>query len=103
MNVTKPVALAAFLGVSLAASALSAEPLNTDRRVHGIITAVEPGTVTICAIDGRHTITGRIDAARTRVTVNGKGASADALKVTFQARGEVGLDDVWLTVSAQSR
>jgi hypothetical protein len=81
----------------------AAEPLNTQRRVSGIITAIEPGALTICAIDGKHTITGRIDAQRTRITVNGKGATPAALKVTFPARGEVGLDDVWLTVNAEAK
>ena len=103
MTLKSPVTLAVLLGLTLSTSLLSAEPLNTDRRVHGIITAIDSASVTICAIDGRHTITGRVDAARTKITVNGKGAAHGALRITFPARGEVGLDDVWLSVSAESK
>jgi hypothetical protein len=102
MTLSKPMKIALLAGLVLSTLG-SAEPLNTDRRVHGIITASEPGTLTICAIDGKHTITGRVDSSKTRITVNGKGAGQGALKVTFPARGEVGLDDVWVAVHAEAK
>lgn len=102
MTFSKPACLAILTGLVLSTLG-SAEPLNTQRRVSGIITGLEPGTVTICAIDGKHTTTGRIDAAKTRITVNGKGAKSADLKLTFPARGEIGLDDVWLSVAADAK
>lgn len=99
---SRPMGLAILAGLVFSTLG-SAEPLNTERRVSGIITAIEPGVITICALDGKHTTTGRIDPAKTRVTVNGKGARPADLKVTFPARGAIGLDDVWLTVAAEAK
>ena len=70
MTFSKPACLAILTGLVLSTLG-SAEPLNTQRRVSGIITGLEPGTVTICAIDGKHTTTGRIDAAKTRILDDG--------------------------------
>jgi len=75
-----------------------AEPLATDRRVHGVITSVEPAQLTIAT--EKHAVTGRIDPARTRVTVNGKPGSLRDLHVTAHAKGELCLDDTWLVVDA---
>jgi hypothetical protein len=99
---SRPAKLALLAGLLLPTLG-SAEPLNTERRVSGIITAVESGAITICALDGKHTTTGRVDASKTRVTINGKGARPGDLKVTFPARGAIGLDDVWLSVAAESK
>lgn len=81
----------------LAFSLLGAgEPLATQRRVAGVITAVDPSALTIAST--QHTVTGRIDPARTRVTVQGKPGSLNDLKLTAKAKGELCLDDVWLAI-----
>jgi hypothetical protein len=70
--------------------------LSTQRHVHGVITAVEPAQVTIAT--EKRAVSGKIDPARTKVTVHGKpGALAD-LKLTAHAKGELCLDDVWLMI-----
>lgn len=98
----KLLGLAAFLVVLLPAStrvaSASGEPLSTDRRVHGVITAVEPAVLTIAT--SQRAVTGRIDPARTKVTLHGKPARIADLKVTTHAKAELCLDDVWLTIDA---
>jgi len=86
--------------VAIALSALgllgSAEPLATDRKVHGVITAIEPSTLSIRS--EKATVTGRLDPVRTKVTINGKPAKVSDLKLTEHAKGELCLDDVWLVI-----
>lgn len=72
------------------------EPLATDRHVHGVITEVAPAEVTIA--DAQRAVTGRIDPARTRITVNGHPAKLGDLKLTAHARAELCLDDVWVSI-----
>lgn len=74
------------------------EPLSTDRRVHGVITSVDPASMTIAS--AQHAVTGRIDPARTKVTLNGKAAKASDLAPSAHAKGELCLDDVWLVIDA---
>ncbi|MBS2019123.1 MAG: hypothetical protein JST00_40020 [Deltaproteobacteria bacterium] len=76
----------------------SGDPLATERHVHGVITSVEPTVLTISV--GNRTVTGRIDPARTKVTVNGKSAKATDLKPPSHAKAELCLDDVWIKVDA---
>jgi hypothetical protein len=78
------------------------QELTTERRVQGIITQVEPTVVTITGSSKREVV-GKIDPKRTKVTVNGRSALASALEVTYVARGEIGLDDVWCSIDAQAR
>mgnify|MGYP005850617127 CR=1 FL=1 len=75
-----------------------ADPLSTQRRVHGVITSVEPAALTIAT--SRKDVTGKIDPARSKVTVRGKPARIGDLKVTDHAKAELCLDDVWLTIDA---
>lgn len=83
--------------VSLAFAVLgAAEPLSTDRHVHGVITSVDPAVVTIAS--SQRNVTGKIDPARTKVTVNGKSAKLADLKITAHAKAELCLDDVWLSI-----
>lgn len=91
------LALAGCLLVSTGGKA-SNEQLSTERHVHGVITSVEPTVLTISV--GNRTITGRIDATRTKVTVNGKAAKAGDLKPPSHAKAELCLDDVWIKVDA---
>lgn len=76
----------------------SGEPLSTERHVHGVITAVEPTVLTITV--GNRTVSGRIDPARTKVTVNGKAAKATDLKPPSHAKAELCLDEVWVKIDA---
>jgi len=43
-------------------------------------------------------VTGRVDPARTHVFIDGHPARVADLKVTYAARAELALDDVWTTV-----
>ncbi len=78
------------------------EELTTERRVQGIITQVAPTVVTITGSSKREVV-GKIDPKATRITVNGRSVQASALEVTYVARGEIGLDDVWRSIDAQAR
>lgn len=73
-------------------------PLSTDRHVHGVITSVESAKVTIAST--QKSVTGKIDPARTKVTINGKAARVADLQVTAHAKAELCLDDVWLSIDA---
>src|SRR5262245_13244258 len=72
----------------------------TQRHVSGIITSVGTDSMTIALPQGNRTVTGRLDARRTHVTVNGRAAQVGDLKVTYDARAELGLDEVWISVRA---
>lgn len=91
----KRVALAAVAFALLGAG----EPLATQRKVAGVITAIEPQAITIAST--QHSVTGRIDPARTKVTVQGKPGNLADLKLTAHARGELCLDDVWLAIETR--
>jgi hypothetical protein len=72
---------------------------TTHRRVRGIITAVDDASVTIAPVRGLAIVSGRVDA-RTRIALDGKVAQASDLQISYGAKGELGLDDVWLAISA---
>lgn len=74
------------------------EPLSTSRQVHGVITSVEPAAVTIAS--SQRSVTGKIDPARTKVTLHGKPARLAELQITAHARAELCLDDVWGSIDA---
>jgi hypothetical protein len=80
----------------LSSGAADPTELSTQRRVHGVITAVAPDKFTIES--AQYTVTGRIDPNRTRVTVNGKAARIADLKVSDHAKAELCLDDVWVSI-----
>jgi hypothetical protein len=94
----KHIAIITFALVAAAPLTVSADPqpLSTDRYVHGVITSVETGALTIA--DAQHAITGRIDPARTKITVHGKPARLADLKVTEHAKAELCLDEVWVSI-----
>ena len=77
---------------------VEAEELSTDRRVHGVITSVDPASMTIAT--SQHAVSGKIDPARTKVTVNGKPGKVADLQLSAHAKGELCLDDVWLVIDA---
>ncbi len=97
--------LASLAVLALGSTAVGSEgstQLTTERRVQGIITQVEPTVVTITGSSKREVV-GRVDPKVTRITVNGHSVQASALEVTYVARGEIGLDDVWRSIDAQAR
>jgi hypothetical protein len=95
----------ALLGGTLVAALVvgTAADASTQRRVNGIITAVEAQSLTIQPHGKRNVATGRLDPARTRVTVNGHPGKLSDLQITQGAKAELGLDDVWISVRAASQ
>jgi len=75
----------------------------TDKRVSGIITAVDAASVCITTLHGGKVVTGRIDTARTKVVLDGAPAHAGDLQITYGAKAELGLDDVWSSIQATRR
>ena len=63
-----------FFGTTFYLTAAGGDPLSTERRVHGVITSVEPAVVTITSAN--RTVTGKIDPARTNSGMRASGASA---------------------------
>jgi hypothetical protein len=96
MRRLRGVSVLALLGLVAVASVAYG---TTQRRIRGIITAVDPSNVTISPIQG-HTpcITGRVDPMRTRIIVDGHPGRPADLKVTENARAELSLDEVWMTI-----
>ena len=97
----KKVGLVAIAFALLGASApvepgSDAVALSTERRVHGVITSIEPAKLTIAS--AHHVVTGKIDPARTKVTTNGKPGKLGDLQLTAHAKAELCLDDVWLVI-----
>jgi len=87
-------ATACFAVFSLCMGA--AEPLSTERLVHGVITSVDPSVVTIAST--QRSVTGKIDPARTKITLHGKPAKLSDLKVTEHAKAELCLDETWISI-----
>lgn len=95
------VAVLAGLAVMVSASVAYG---TTQRRIRGIITSVDPANVTISPLQGhRPCITGRIDPTRTRIIVDGHPGRASDLRITENARAELALDEVWMTIRVDSR
>jgi hypothetical protein len=90
------------LGVLSVLLVAGASDAATQRKVQGIITDVESGSVTITPGQGRATVTGQVDAKKTRIVLDGHSARVADLKVTYKAKGDLGLDDVWVTLVAGS-
>lgn len=88
------LATASFAVFSLCLGA--AEPLSTERLVHGVITSVDPAVVTIAST--QRSVTGKIDPARTKITLHGKPAKLSDLKVTSHAKAELCLDETWISI-----
>ena len=89
-------AFIALATVSLLAGIASSASAVTDRHIQGVITAVDATSVTI---QGKHTVTARIDS-RTKILLNGKLAKLSDLKVTYDARAEMNLDEAWADIEA---
>lgn len=74
----------------------------TQKRVQGIITAVDGANVTIAPLQSKRTISGRVDPAKTKVFIDGKPATLADLRVTHRAKADLGLDDVWAHILVDS-
>ncbi len=97
------VAMAASVDRVANGSATDA-PEATQRRVRGVITAVDPASVTISPVQAhRQCVTGRIDPTRTRILVDGHPGRPSDLHITYTVRAELSLDDVWMTIRVDSR
>jgi len=96
----RSIAVMAALGIAATASIAYG---TTQRRIRGIITSVDPTNVTISPLQAhRPCVTGRIDPIRTRVVVDGRPGRASDLRITENARAELSLDDVWMTIRVDS-
>jgi uncharacterized protein YjdB len=76
----------------------------TKSDVHGTITAIQRGTVTITittSAGGSEGITGRI-TDETEIFIDGRKAKASDLKVSYTAKGKIGLNDVWTFIRVES-
>ncbi len=91
----KKLGLAVF-AFALLGAAPPADELSTQRRVHGVITSIDPASITIAS--SQRAVSGKIDPARTKVTINGHAGTVADLKLTAHAKGELCLDDVWLVI-----
>jgi hypothetical protein len=92
----KSRALSVLVFALLSSGAADPTELSTQRRVHGVITAVAPEHFTIES--AQHAVSGRIDPARTKVTINGHPGHLSDLKISDHAKGELCLDDVWVAI-----
>ena len=86
----------AGLGAADPNAAPSAETLATKRHVAGVITAVDTQSTTIAS--AQSAVSGKIDPQRTKVTVHGKPGTLNDLKLTAHAKGDLCLEDVWLSI-----
>ena len=95
--------IAVWAAFAVVATASVAAYGTTQRRIRGIITAVDPATVTISPLQGhRPCVSGRVDPTRTRIIVDGHPGRPADLRVTENARAELSLDDVWMTIRVDS-
>ena len=69
----------------------------TCRKVAGVITQVDPSSMSL-APTGKPTVTGRIDP-RTHVAIDGQPGRVADLQVTYVAKGQLCLDDVWTQIT----
>ena len=98
------VARALFLGSFVGTAVFTQVALGTtESRFAGIITAVEPTRLTIAPMRSKEAVTGLIDGQRTKITIDGHAARPNELHITYAAKAELGLDDVWVSVAAESR
>lgn len=86
----------ALLGAADPISPPQPETLATKRHVAGVITAVDTQSTTIAST--QNAVSGKIDPARTKVTIHGKPGTLNDLKLAAHAKGELCLEDVWLAI-----
>ena len=89
-----------FAAASIPSEAGALTREATCRKVQGVITAVDTTSMSISP-KGRPTVTGRIDQ-RTKVMIDGHAGHPADLQVTYNAKGQLCLDDVWTVVTADT-
>jgi hypothetical protein len=102
---TLAVGIFATMAALTASNPSGAEPLvapatspdATGRFVSGVITGISGPSVTITPVNG-HGTSGNVTPGRTRIVVNGRAGNVNDLAYGYQARGEIGLDDVWVSI-----
>lgn len=73
----------------------------TDRRVSGVITAVDNGSMTLAPICAKAPVTGKLNG-QTRILINGQSARVQDLHVTHRVKAELGLDDAWVSITVSN-
>jgi hypothetical protein len=73
----------------------------TDRRVSGVITAVDSGSMTLAPICAKAPVTGKLNG-QTRILINGQSARVQDLHVTHRVKAELGLDDAWVSITVSN-
>lgn len=96
------LAITFSLAAGAAVAPISTAEGATDRRVSGVITAVDQSAMTLAPLCAKAAVTGKFGPS-TRITVNGHAGRAADLRVTNNVKAELGLDDVWMTVSVDAR
>ncbi len=91
-----------FAIVLALASATAVAEGATDRRVSGVITAVDSSSMTLAPICAKAPVTGKL-GPDTRIFVNGHAGGRADLRVTNNVKAELGLDDIWLSVNVDTR
>lgn len=92
--------LAMMLTFAVATTAAVAQGA-TDKRVSGVITAVDAASMTLAPLCTKQVVTGRL-APTTRIVVGGHPGRPADLRVTNNVKAELGLDDAWLSVVVDS-
>ena len=91
-----------FAIVAAIATATAVAQGATDRRVSGVITAVDSASMTLAPICAKAPVTGKL-GPNTRILVNGHAGRTNDLRVTNNVKAELGLDDIWLQVIVDTR
>jgi len=99
-------AVSATAVASVVASSEDTSVGATQRRIHGIITAMDDQSVTITPFGERersHRVTGGVDPDRTKILLDGRVAKQSELRLGHKAHGELGLDEIWAKLVVESK
>lgn len=91
-----------FTVVLTIASAAAVAQGATDRRVSGVITAVDSASMTLAPICAKAPVTAKL-GPNTKITVDGHAGRPADLRVTNNVKAELGLDDIWLAINVDNR
>ena len=96
-----------FFGAAVVLCGLTLTTFGLANSIAGVITAVDDSSVTITALNkiGSHNgvVWGRIDTSKTRIVIDGRVGRPSELRLTDSAKAELSLDEVWLTISVETR
>lgn len=101
MRLSKARSILVSAAIVMVAQAVGVDAKSaTCRKVAGVITAVDAASMSISP-QGKPVVTGKIDS-RTKVVIDGQQARTADLQITYNAKGQLCLDDVWTLVTADS-